>query len=204
MERPDTNEAPIEITKTPQSLDEHAMAFPRDEAGDAEQGPRRAMPPSSVRCRLCRARRDDGYPVWRDTVLLDRHGGSPAGADDPAKPRQDPSLQSRKPLRLGPRKAGLRGQCMVHEGNEPQTGRLRREGVFETRESKAVDDGDGLVGKGGKDGPIGFRREFEQLHRTPAGAQSLDNVAIVEISAGQLIEPARDGEDEVSTKRSVA
>ena len=140
LQRADANQAPVEIANPPQGLDEHAMSFARDQACDAEQRAGRAprSPPTSLR--LCRARRDHGDPVGRDAIGCHSGGGSPAGTENAAKPRQHGSFESGQLLRLILRKPGFLCKWMVDQGDQPQTARLRRDRPLQPGQSQAVDN----------------------------------------------------------------
>jgi hypothetical protein len=118
IERADAKEAPVEGVESPQRLDEHAMAFARDQAGDAQQGSGRATRVLAICCGLGSAGGDNGDPLRRHAITLDYRGRSAAWAEHAAKPRQQRSLQGRKPLRIPPRKAGLFRQRVMHQGEK--------------------------------------------------------------------------------------
>jgi hypothetical protein len=84
----------------------------------------------------------------------------------------------------------------MNEGNEPQAPRFRPKDSFETAEGEAVNNRDGSVGKFVKHRAIRARCKLDDFDGAPTGAQTLDNVTIEQISAGQLIETARDDEDQ--------
>jgi hypothetical protein len=83
---------------------------------------------------------------------------------------------------------------MMDEGDEPQATSLRYDHAFEAAKGKTVHDHNGLVGKGGKGRTIRLRRKLDHPYRAPSGGQALDDVTVVEISAGELVERARDDE----------
>jgi hypothetical protein len=87
----------------------------------------------------------------------------------------------------------------MDEGDEAQAARLRRDLLSEVRKGEAVDNRLRPVGHGGERRPVRSRipsRKFDDSHDPAACAQALDNVAVEQVSAGELIEPARDDEDE--------
>jgi hypothetical protein len=196
LQRPDANKAPVETPNPPQGLDEHAMALARDQACDTEERPSRAPRALSRRFRFCRAWRDDGNPVWGNTMICHSDGSSPAGTENAAKSRQHGSLKSGELRSLSPGKSGFLGKGMVDQGDQPQATRLGRDHPLQPRQGEAVDNRYGSVGKGVKSVAIGARRELDELDGTSAGAQPVQDVTVVQISTGQLIKPAGDDEDE--------
>jgi hypothetical protein len=93
----------------------------------------------------------------------------------------------------------------VDKGNEPQAARLRRHHISEIGKGEAVDNCLGAVGHAGEHRRVCLCTSFGEFYdpNDPAArAQSLDNVTVEQISAGKLIEPARDDKDELSAKRS--
>ena len=95
------------------------------------------------------------------------------------------------------RKPGFLGQRMVDKGDEPQTARVRHDRLFEAGQGEAVDNRRGPVAKGREHTPIGGRRELDKPDGAPSGTKAFDNMPVVQIPAGQLIEPVRDDEDEL-------
>jgi len=182
------------MTNPHHGVDEHAMTFTRDQARDAEECSSRTAPEPPVSGGPCRARRDDGDPVGRDAIPLDRGGRSPARAKDATKPWQHSSLEPDGPLRLVPGEARLLSQRVVDEGDEPQAMSLPCDHLFETVKGKAVHDHDRPVGKCGNRRTIRPRRKLDHPYRARPGDQILDNVTVVEISAGELVEATRDDE----------
>ena len=172
------------------------MAFAPDEAGDAKQRPRQPATRAAVRCRLCRARRNDGDPFERDAIARDCGSRSPAGTNDTVALRQYRGLEPRGTLRRGAGKTGLLGQRMVNQGDQPQSVPMRGDRRFETGKGEAVDDRRGAVGKSRKYRRFAPRRELDDRHAAAAAAQPFDNVTIIEITAGQLIELTRNNENQ--------
>ena len=111
----------------------------------------------------------------------------------------------RGPLRLSWRKAAFLCQRAVDEGDEPQAARLRRYRLSEIGKGEAIDNCLRAVGHAGEHRRVCLwtpSGELDDPNDPPARAQSLDNVTVEQISAGNLIEPAGDDEDELSAKRS--
>jgi len=69
--------------------------------------------------------------------------------------------------------------------------------LFEIGEREAVDYRRGAVGKFGQRRFTIIRGKLDDLYNASAGPQAIDNVTVVQITAGQLIEPARDDKDEL-------
>jgi len=166
------------------------MALARHQAGNAEQRPGWTPPQSAIGGGLSGSGQDNSDPVGRDAVPLDRRGGFAAGAEDAAEPRQHISLEPSHPLRLGFREARLLGQRVVDKGDEPQAASLGRNHLCETRKREAVDNRCGPARYCGKRRRVRRRPKLNEPDRATARPQALDNVPIVEIAAGQLIEAA--------------
>jgi hypothetical protein len=76
---------------------------------------------------------------------------------------------------------------------------LRGDHLLEFGKREPVDDDRGSVGScGERRCLIRVHRELDNPYPAPAGAQALDNVTVVEIAAGQLIEAARNDKDELT------
>jgi hypothetical protein len=93
----------------------------------------------------------------------------------------------------------------VDEGDEPQAARLRRHHLSEIGKDEAIDNCPGAVGHAGEHRRVRLwtpSGEFDNPNDPATRAQTPDNVAVEQISAGKLIEPAGDDEDELSAKRS--
>jgi hypothetical protein len=86
---------------------------------------------------------------------------------------------------------------MVDERDKAQSAPVGQDRLFEIGEREAVDYGRGAVGKLGQRRCTIIGRKLDNLYRMPAGPQPIDDVAVVKITAGQLIEPARDDKDEL-------
>jgi hypothetical protein len=111
----------------------------------------------------------------------------------------------RGPLRLGSRKAAFLCQRAVDKGDEPQAARLRRYHLLEIGKGEAIDNCLRAVGHTGEHRRVCLCTPFGKLddpNEPAARTQSLDNVTVEQISAGNLIEPAGDDEDKLSAKRS--
>ena len=108
-------------------------------------------------------------------------------------------------LRLGRWKAAFLCQRAVHEGDEPQAPRLRRYHFSEIGKGESVDNCFRPVGHAGEHFRVCLSTSFGELddpNEPAARAQTLDNVTVEQITAGNLIEPAGDDEDELSVKPS--
>ena len=93
----------------------------------------------------------------------------------------------------------------MDEGDEPQAARLRRYQLSEIGKGEAVDNCLRPVGHAGEHCGVCLwipSCELDDANDPAARAQTLDNVTVEQVSAGNLIEPAGDDEDELSTKRS--
>jgi len=93
----------------------------------------------------------------------------------------------------------------VNEGNEPQAARLRRYHLSEIGKGEAVDNCLRAVGHAGEHRRVCLwttSSELDDPNGPAPRAQTLDNVTVEQISAGKLIEPAGDDEDELPAKRS--
>jgi hypothetical protein len=98
-------------------------------------------------------------------------------------------------------------QRAVDQGDKPQAARMRDHHLRETRKDEAVDNCRCAVGDGGECRPVGSWtpcRKLDESHEPAARSQTLDNVTVEQISAGELIEPPRGDEDGLSVKPSFA
>ena len=77
---------PLEIANLGQRLDQHAMTFAWQQVRHEEQRANGASPRPQMPVRLHRAWWDDGDPVGRDAIALDRSGSFPARTEDAAEP----------------------------------------------------------------------------------------------------------------------
>src|SRR2546430_1604265 len=92
----------------------------------------------------------------------------------------------------------------MHEGDELQPLGLTLEAISEPKEREPIDHRDGAFGQSGKRrarclareviGIRKFARELDRLDRPAFGAQSLDDMAVEQIPARELIERAGDQE----------
>ncbi len=73
---------------------------------------------------------------------------------------------------------------------------MRCDCLLESGKGEAVDNRRSPIGKRGKRRTVRLGRKLDDLYRAPMGAQALDNVTVVKISAGELIETAWDDENE--------
>jgi hypothetical protein len=69
--------------------------------------------------------------------------------------------------------------------------------LFEMGEREAVDYRRGAVGKFGQRRFTIIGGKLDNLYRMPAGPQAVDDVTVVKITAGQLIEAPRDDKGEL-------
>src|SRR6516165_9335918 len=106
------------MAKPCQGLDENPMALTRHQALHTKQRPGWASPWSEIGGRLCRPWRNNADPVGGDAVPRDGDGGSLAGTEHAAEPRQHSSLDPSRSLRFGPREARFLGQRVVDKGDE--------------------------------------------------------------------------------------
>jgi hypothetical protein len=86
---------------------------------------------------------------------------------------------------------------MVDQRDEPQSAPLGYDRLFEIGEREAVDYRRGAVGKFGQRRFTIIGAKLDDLYRVPAGPQAVDDVTVVKIPTGQLIEPARDDKGEL-------
>jgi hypothetical protein len=92
-------------------------------------------------------------------------------------------------------------QRAVDQGDKPQAVRMRYHHLSEIGKSEAVDNCLRAVGNGGEHRPVRSRIpccKLDDSHHPATRTQALDNVTVEQISAGELIEPPRDDEDELS------
>jgi hypothetical protein len=106
-------------------------------------------------------------------------------------------LKSNEALRRSAGKPGFLSQRMVDQRDEPQSAPLGYDRLFEIGEREAVDYRRGAVGKFGQRRFTIIRGKLDKLYNASAGPQAIDDVTVVQITAGQLIEPARDNKDEL-------
>jgi hypothetical protein len=196
IERTNTQHLPIEVAQARQSRDEDSMAFTRNQACDTEQRPNRAALRPQRPVRLCRTRWDHEDALERDAVSPDPGSRPRAGTNDTAKAVQRGSLEPNEAFRRRAGKPGFLGEWMVHERDEPQSAPVRYDRLFEIREREAVDYRRGAVGKFGQGRFTIIRAKLDDLYHVPARPQAVDDVTVVKITAGQLIEPARDDKDQ--------
>jgi hypothetical protein len=106
-------------------------------------------------------------------------------------------LESREALRRRVGKPGFLGERMVYKRDEPQSAPVSQDRLFEIGEPEAVDYRRGAVGKFAQRHCTIIRAELDDLYRVPAGPQAVDDVTVVKITTGQLVEPARDDKDKL-------
>src|SRR5260370_25891085 len=88
----------------------------------------------------------------------------------------------------------------MDEGDEPQAARLRRHHLSKIGEGEAVDNRLGAIGEAGERRRVRLRmphRKFDDPDTPAPRTQTLDDVTVEQISAGDLIEPARDDKHEL-------
>src|SRR6185437_14129293 len=138
-------------------------------------------------------------------IFLDRPGGDDARAQDAPEPRQQALLEPGIALALGTVETGLERERVMDEAHEPQPRRrLRRQAFGESGQGQAIDDGYGIVGERGEHGGggiarrrVAIREAARQLADVDAAArcaQAVDDAAVEEIAAGQLVERTRHDE----------
>jgi hypothetical protein len=95
----------------------------------------------------------------------------------------------------------------VDQGDKPQAARMRHHHLSEIGKGEAVDNYLRAVSDGGEHRPVRARipcRKLDDSHHPAARTQALDNMTVEQISAGELIEPPWDDEDELSAQPSFA
>jgi len=86
----------------------------------------------------------------------------------------------------------------MNEGDEAQSAPVGHYSLFEIGQREAVDYHRDTVGKFGQQGCVIVRDKLDDPYGAPAGPQTLDDVAIVKVAAGKLVEPARDDKAELA------
>ena len=110
---------------------------------------------------------------------------------------QRASLEPSEALRRRAGKPGFLSQRMVDQRDEPQSAPVVVDRLLEIGERETIDYRRGAVGKFGQRRFTIIGAQLDDLYRVPAGPQAVDDVTVVKITAGQLIEPAWDDKDEL-------
>jgi hypothetical protein len=148
-----------------------------------------------MRPRLRRSRWNDSDPIGTHAIAFDSQGCFPARTEHAAKAWQNSALECGEPGGPSWRESGLLGQRMVDESDEPQTAGVRLDRRFETGQGEAVDNRRRPIVKGGEHIPVDARRQLDKPDGALPGPKAFDDMAVVQISTGQLIEPAENDED---------
>ena len=96
-------------------------------------------------------------------------------------------------------------QRAVDQGDKPQAARERHHRLSEIGKSEAVDNCLRAVSDGGEHRPVRAQipcRKLDDSHHPAARTQALDNMTVEQISAGELIEPPWDDEDDLLAQPS--
>jgi hypothetical protein len=107
------------------------------------------------------------------------------------------TLEPNEALYRGVGKPGFLSERMVDERDEAQPAAVGFDRLVEIGEREAVDYRGGAVGKFGQRRFTIIWGKLDDFYCVPAGPQGVDDMTVVKITAGQLIEPARDDKGEL-------
>jgi hypothetical protein len=130
-------------------------------------------------------------------MSLDRGSRFRAGTNDATTAAQRGSLEPDQAFRRGSGKSGFLGERMVDECDEPQAAPMGRDRRFEIGKRETVNYCRCAVGESRQCRCPIIRGKLDHFYCVPAGPQTHDDVTVVKIPTGQLIEPARDDKDEL-------
>ena len=211
-EAADACQMPVEFRQPRQGLDQQKVALALRDGPHRQQLHRSrcawlsGLGRGGSRPRHSRAGWRDPNPIGRNTSGDDGGRGVRTGAQQAPHQRPQPALDQGIVLRSLCRQTGLERQGVMHEGDDRQALAVGVQALGKGRQGKTVDhhgvtrwQASERSGGGSARRLVGARKFAGQLdHRKlpPDGAQTIDDLPIEQVAAGQLIERARNNQRE--------